>query len=308
MKKLNLLFAFLIIAIGASAQNKLDQDREAIKSLAGFYKVTFNYAETFSPEDDYKFHERHRSSAKEIAILVEDSPKKIVIQHLLVMRGDSMIIKHWREDWTYEDQTILAYDKDNAWKKVTLSANDVKGKWTQKVFQVDDSPRYQAIGTWVHVDGRHQWQSNTDSPLPRRESTERNDYNVLNRGNNLYLTANGWMFEQDNKKVIRADGKDKLIAMEKGLEEFVKTDPKSFGYAQTWWKQQEGFWKDARASWDAAFAENNYIKLHLKIDNKLLYEQFFALGDQSVKEKWSSEKNKEAIKKVIDAYLVKKAS
>lgn len=305
MKKLNLLFALFIIALGASAQNKLDQDREAIKSLAGFYKVTFNYAETFSPEDDYKFHERHRSSAKEIAILVEDSPKKIVIQHLLVMRGDSMIIKHWREDWTYEDQTILAYDKDNAWKKLTLAANDVKGKWTQKVFQVDDSPRYQAIGTWVHVDGRHQWQSNTDSPLPRRESTERNDYNVLNRGNNLYLTANGWMFEQDNKKVVRADGKDKLIAMEKGLEEFVKTDPKSFAYAQTWWKQQEGFWKDARASWDAAFAENNYIKLNLKIDNKLLYEQFFALGDQSAKEKWSSEKNKEAIKKVIDAYLVK---
>ena len=308
MKKLHLLVALIFPVLSVSAQNKLDQDREAIKSLAGFYKVTFNYAETFSPNDDYKFHERHRSSAKEIAILVEDSPKKIVIQHLLVMRGDSMIIKHWREDWTYEDQTILAYDQDNAWKKVTLSANDVKGKWTQKVFQVDDSPRYQAIGSWVHVDGRHQWQSNTDSPLPRRESTERNDYNVLNRGNNLYLTANGWMFEQDNKKVVRADGKDKVIAMEKGLEEFVKTDPKSFGYAQTWWKQQEAFWKDARAAWEVAFAENTYLKLNLKVDNKLLYEQFFALGDQSSKEKWSSEKNKEAIKKVIDTYLVKKAS
>ncbi|WP_316786060.1 DUF6607 family protein [Pedobacter frigiditerrae] len=305
MKKLHLLFALLFPLLSVNAQNKIDQDREAIKSLAGFYKVTFNYAETFSPEDDYKFHERHRSSAKEIAILVEDSPKKIVIQHLLVMRGDSMIIKHWREDWTYEDQTILAYDKDNAWKKVTLSANDVKGKWTQKVFQVDDSPRYQAIGTWVHVDGKHQWQSNTDSPLPRRESTERNDYNVLNRGNNLYLTANGWMFEQDNKKIVRADGKDKLIAMEKGMEEFIKTDTKSFGYAQTWWKQQEGFWKDARASWDAVFAETNYLKLNLKVDNKLLYEQFFALGDLSAKEKWSSEKNKENIKKVIEAYLVK---
>jgi hypothetical protein len=305
MKKINILFILIFAVLNVMAQNKIDQDREAIKSLAGFYKVTFNYAETFSPDDDYKYHDRHRSSAKEIAILVENSPKKIVIQHLLVMRGDSMIIKHWREDWTYEDQTILAYDKDNAWKKVTLSANDVKGKWTQKVFQVDDSPRYQAIGTWVHVDGKHQWQSNSDSPLPRRESTERNDYNVLNRGNNLYLTANGWMFEQDNKKIVRADGKDKLIAMEKGMEEFIKTDVKSFGYAQTWWKQQEGFWKDARASWDAVFAETNYLKLNLKVDNKLLYEQFFALGDQSAKEKWSSEKNKKNIKKVIEAYLVK---
>ena len=305
MKKIQLLAILLLSGSFAFAQNKFEQDRNAIKALAGFYKVTFNYAETFSPVREYEYHGRHRSSAKEIAILVEDSPKKIVIQHLLVMRGDSMIIKHWREDWTYEDQTILAYDKDNAWRKVTLAANDVKGKWTQKVFQVDDSPRYQAIGTWVHVDGRHQWQSNTDSPLPRRESSERNDYNVLNRGNNLYLTAKGWMFEQDNKKMVRANGKDSLIAMEKGLEEFVKTDPKSFGYAQTWWKEQEGFWKDARASWDEVFAENNYLKLNLKVDNKLLYEQFFALGDQSAKEKWSSEKNKEAIKKVINTYLVK---
>jgi hypothetical protein len=305
MKKTNLLFALLLLVVSANAQTKIDQDREAIKALAGFYKVTFNYAETFSPDDDYKFHERHRSSAKEIAIILEDSPKKIVIQHLLVMRGDSMIIKHWREDWTYEDTQILAYDKDNAWKKVTLSANDVKGKWTQKVFQVDDSPRYQAIGTWVHVDGRHQWQSNTDSPLPRRENTERNDYNVLNRGNNLYLTANGWMFEQDNKKIIRSETGDKLLAMEKGMEEFVKTDPKSFGYAQTWWKQQQAFWKDARETWDVVFAENNYLKLVPKVDDKLLYEQFFALGDQSAKENWSSAKNKENIKKVIDSYLAK---
>lgn len=305
MKKLTFILALACLGTSSMAQNKLDQDREAIKSLAGFYKVTFNYAETFSPDDDYKFHERHRSSAKEIAIILEDSPKKIVIQHLLVMRGDSMIIKHWREDWTYEDPLLFTYDKDNAWKKVNLTANEVKGKWTQKVYQVDDSPRYQAIGTWVHVDGRHQWQSNTDSPLPRRESSERNDYNVLNRGNNLYLTSTGWMFEQDNKKIVRSASGDKLLALEKGMEEFVKTDPKSFGYAQDWWKKNQTFWKDARETWDAVFAEANYLKIQTKIDDKLLYEQFFALSDQSVKENWTSAQNKAGIKKIIDAYLVK---
>lgn len=305
MKKLSLLLICSLLMMSSNAQTKMEQDRAAIKALAGFYKVSFNYAETFSPDDDYKFHERHRSSAKEIAIILEDSPNKIVIQHLLVMRGDSMIIKHWREDWTYEDPQLFAYDKDNTWRKVTLSANDTKGKWTQKVYQVDDSPRYQAIGTWVHVDGRHQWQSNTDSPLPRRESSERDDYNVLNRGNNLYLTTNGWMFEQDNKKIIRSATGDKILALEKGMEEFVKTDPKSFGYAQTWWKEQESFWKDARETWAAVFAENTVLKLALKVDNKLLYEQFFALGDQSAKEKWTAAQNKAAIRKVIDAYLVK---
>ena len=216
MKKINLLIALALLGFIANAQPKLDEDRNAIKSLAGFYKVTFAYAETFSPIRDYKFHDRENSHAKEWAVIVEDSPKKIVIQHLLVA-GDSMIIKHWREDWTYEDPKILVYTKENSWKNTTLKAADVKGKWTQKVYQVDDSPRYQAIGTWVHVDGRHQWQSNADSPMPRRES-KRDDYNVLNRGNNVYLTPQGWMFEQDNKKVSRTESGDKVIAMEKGLE------------------------------------------------------------------------------------------
>ncbi|MEJ5994003.1 DUF6607 family protein [Pedobacter sp. Du54] len=305
MKKIIFFFALALSALVINAQTKFDQDREAIKSLAGTYMVTFNYAETFSPDDDYEFHERHRSSAKELALILEDSPKKIVIQHLLVMRGDSTIIKHWREDWTFEDTQILFFDKNNTWKKVTVSPNDVKGKWTQKVYQVDDSPRYQAMGTWVHVDGKHQWQSNADSPLPRREYSERSDYNVLNRGNSLYLTKTGWMFEQDNKKIIRSESGDKLLAMEKGMEEFVKTDPQPFGYAYTWWKEQEKFWKDARETWDTIFTENTVIRLMPKVDNKLLYEQFFALGNQSVKEKWDSTKNKESVKKVILTFLAK---
>ena len=53
-----------------------------------------------------------------------------------------------------------------------------KGTWTQKVFQVDDSPRYEGYATWVHVDGRHYWDSQTDGPLPRREYSKRSDYNV----------------------------------------------------------------------------------------------------------------------------------
>ncbi|RZK49056.1 MAG: hypothetical protein EOO99_07925 [Pedobacter sp.] len=303
MKYFLLLLTGLIIN-QSHAQDKLQQDREAIKALAGYYKVTFNYAETFAPSDEYKFHERHRSSAKEWAVILEDSPKKIVIQHLLVMRGDSMIIKHWREDWTYEDPEILVFDKEDTWKKVIQPAADVKGKWTQKVYQVDDSPRYQAIGTWVHVDGKHQWQSRSDSPLPRREYTTRNDYNVLNRGNTLYLTETGWMFEQDNKKINRTAAGDELIAMEKGMEEFIKVDPKSFGYAATWWKEREIFWKDARAIWSNLFNERNQIKLAPKVDNKLLYEGFLDMAEKSVKEKWSSEKNKTVITQYIHKFLI----
>jgi hypothetical protein len=302
MKKLTLTLSLFIIALSAFAQSKLEQDRQAIKSLAGYYKVTFNYSETFAPDTAYKYHPRYHSWGYEWATIVEDSPKKIVIQHLLVV-GDSTVIKHWREDWVYEQPTILAFEKENTWKKVTLTPAEVKGRWVQKVYQVDDSPRYESIGTWVHVDGRHEWQSKTDSPLPRREFTKRSDYNVLARGNRIYLTPNGWMYEQDNNKIIRnADG-DKLLAQEKGYEEFTKVDEAKFDYAKKWWTGQQAYWTDVRAAWDTIFAKNATIKLTGKKDGKLLYEQLFALAERSEKEKWNSAKNKEEANKVINAYL-----
>ncbi|MES2278462.1 MAG: DUF6607 family protein [Bacteroidota bacterium] len=303
MKKINLI-ALLIIAMvsKANAQSKFEQDKAAIKALAGYYKVTFNYAETFAPDAAYQFHPRYNSWGYEWAVISEDSPKKIVIQHLLVT-GDSSVIKHWREDWVYEEPNMLAFDQNNTWKMTQLKSEEVKGRWVQKVFQVDDSPRYESIGTWVHVDGRHQWQSETDSPLPRREFTKRSDYNVLRRGNRVYLTDKGWMYEQDNKKMIRSATGDKLLAQEKGYEEFTKADPKEFAYAQGWWKQQQSYWTDVRLVWDDIYAKHPVIKLENKKDGKLLFERLFDLGDQSVKEKWSSAKNKEEVNKVINTYL-----
>ncbi|MFA6088145.1 DUF6607 family protein [Mucilaginibacter sp.] len=303
MKKITLFLSLCIITMSAFAQSKLEQDRQAIKALAGYYKVTFNYAETFAPDTAYKFHPRYKSWGYEWAIVVEDSPKKIVIQHLLVV-GDTTVIKHWREDWVYEQPTVLAFDKENTWKKVTLKPEDVKGRWVQKVLQVDDSPRYESIGTWVHVDGRHQWQSETDSPLPRREFTKRSDYNVLRRGNRVYLTPQGWMYEQDNKKIVRTPEGDKLLAQEKGYEEFTKVDEAKFAYAKKWWAGQQAYWTDVRTAWDNVIAKNATIKLSGKKDGKLLYERLFELADLSAKEKWSAAKNKEEATKIINGYLV----
>jgi hypothetical protein len=302
MKKFILFLSLCSIVLSVSAQSKFEQDRQAIKSLAGYYKVTFNYAETFSPDTAYKYHPRYQSWGYEWATIVEDSPKKISIQHLLAV-DDSTVIKHWREDWVYEQPTILAFEKDNTWRKVNLKPEETKGRWVQKVYQVDDSPRYESMGTWVHVDGRHEWQSRTDSPLPRREYTKRNDYNVLNRGNRVYLTAKGWMFEQDNNKIARGADGDKLIAQEKGYEEFTKVDEAKFAYAKKWWTGQQAYWTDVRAAWENVFAKNVTIKLSGKKDGKLLYQRLFELADISAKEKWSAAKNKEEAVKVINAYL-----
>jgi len=303
MKKIFFLVALLItVQANVKAQSKLDQDRVAIRTLGGFYKVTFDYAETFSPDTAYHNHPQYHSWGYEWAAVEEDSPKKIVIQHLLVV-GDSAVIKHWREDWVYEEPTLLNFDQNSTWKKGTLKPAEVKGRWVQKVFQVDDSPRYESIGTWIHADGKHFWQSECDSPLPRREFTKRSDYNVLRRGNRIYLTPNGWMFEQDNQKVIRSAGGDKLLAREKGYEEFTKTDEAKFAFAKGWWQKQQPYWTVVRQVWDEVYAQNPVIKLKGKIDGKLLYERLFDLADQSAKEKWDAQKNKAEARKLINNYL-----
>ncbi|RYH20742.1 hypothetical protein EON65_22580 [archaeon] len=153
------------------------------------------------------------------------------------------------------------------------------------------------------VDGKHQWQNETDSPLPRREQTVRSDYNVLKRANRIYLTNNGWMFEQDNKKVSRTDAGDKLIAQEKGLEEFVKIDASVFNVAQKWWAGQEVFWKNVRGIWDGVFTQNDTIKFKAKVENKALYEHLFAMAERSVKENWDAAKSKKEAETVIHSYL-----
>ncbi len=301
------IFTFLVAFFFTAtvfAQSNLEKDKQAIKAMAGYYEVTFNYSETFAPDNNYKYFPRYESHGSEWVVVVEETPTKIVMQHILVL-GKDMAMKHWREDWVYEDQTMLKYDKDNAWVATNISKDQAKGTWVQKVYQVDDSPRYEGRGTWTHVDGKSRWESETDSPLPRREHSKRSDYNVLKRLNRLYSTETGWMFEQDNQKIIREGGKDVLLAREKGLEEFIKIDEKVFDVAKVWWAGQAPYWKTVRGIWDEVYKQNPVLKLHVTVDNKALYDHLFKMADTSVKEKWSDAKNKEEASKVIYSYIDK---
>ena len=194
-----MLLAF--VTTMATSQEKKELDRQAILDMCGCYEVSFKYTETFAPEIDYEKHLDYTSKALELALPIVDEDNKISLQHLLVL-NDTTVIKHWRQDWLYENQAVFHYDKDNNWVFTQLPANAVKGQWTQKVYQVDDSPRYSGSSTWVHFDGRHYWENRSDSPLPRREYTKRSDYNVMSRGNRQEITANGWVHEQDNTKLI----------------------------------------------------------------------------------------------------------
>ena len=280
MRKVILSVLVAVLSFNMNAQSKKTKDRNAIKQMTGCFEVTFNFAETFNYSDDpnYQPSKNKVSKGLEWGQLVADENDKISIQHLLIVGkpSDPHIVKHWRQDWLYQNTDFYMFNGDNTWKFVEKPKSEVKKQWTQKVFQVDDSPRYEGSGTWVHVDGKSYWENTTDAPLPRREYTKRSDYNVTVRGNRQEITNYGWVHDQDNSKVIRKEGsKDVVIAKEKGYNTYVKVADSKCKAAQDWWKKNQSKWQLVRNTWSNVYGRNKDLVLHSKVKNKNLFKYLF---------------------------------
>lgn len=284
-----------------STELKKQEDRKAILELAGKFHVTFDFAETFSPIKEYIKEDNYTNASIEYIDIIKEEENFISLQHILVI-NDRFVVKHWRQDWMYENQELLIFDKEGVWKKKTISEKEAKGTWTQKVYQVDDSPRYQGFGTWVFVDGKRSWESSADAPLPRRQEN-RTDYNVLIRNSRIELTNYGWLMDQDNQKVFRnEEGEDQLIVWEKGFE-IQKRGEYNIQPAIDYWENHKEFWADARSIWDEIIENTEELKLNEIVDGKHLYDHFFKLADQFSGEKYDQQIVKDALNTIIQSFM-----
>ncbi|MEO6313326.1 MAG: DUF6607 family protein [Chitinophagaceae bacterium] len=299
MKQVFSLMLFSFTAAISFAQPKNEQ--QAIKNLCGCFEVGFKYAETFATDTGYIFHPRYEAAGLEWVVAEESSPAKFVLQHLLVI-DDSMVIKHWREDWEFEKSDWLVFNHDATWKQVIGNKEKTKGQWTQTVWEVDDAPRYQGSSNWVASNGKYYWENTADAPLPRREYTKRKDYNVMQRTNRIAVTDTGWVHEQDNKKIIRADGSaDTYVAEEKGYNIYKKTADNKCKQAAVYWEKHKQFWIDVRQAWQETLKDKSYVHLLPKADGLLLYQQFDTLEKQSV----TGPQLKEKVKLMLAKYIEK---
>ncbi|MBP9793631.1 MAG: hypothetical protein KBC56_06495 [Flavobacterium sp.] len=299
MKKIPLFILTTLYITNSYSQNKKADDQKAIKSMCGCYEVQFNFAETFSYSKDslYKKSPIKHDTALEWIELLEDQPNKIVLQHLLITgKTEESIVKHWRQDWLFENTDFFFFNKETTWNFKRLKDKDVKGQWTQKVYQVDDSPRYEGTATWTHQDGRHYWENTTDAPLPRREHTIRNDYNVLQRTNVHEITNYGWIHDQDNSKLVRKDNeKDVVLAQEKGHDIYTKVPDAKCKLAQDWWAKNNSVWKKVRNKWEIVFSKNKDLSLHKTVEKQPLFMALFSLKPEATREE---------VNKIIDSYII----
>ena len=279
MRKLNInnliIILLLVSPIITNAQKK--QDIEAIKEMCGCFEIDFKFSETFqySNDSNYSKSKNYNAKALEYAKLIKDEKGHISIQHLLVM-GD-YIIKHWRQDWIFQNKDLLKYDGNNTWKYISKTKKDVKGQWTQKVFQVDDSPRYEGSATWVHADGKSYWENSSYAPLPRREYTKRNDYNIMIRGNRHEITKDGWVHDQDNFKVVKDSESDSelIIASEKGINYYTRVDESNCKEAIKWWDENNEKWLLVLEKWNSIYSKKDDISLRQSVENKPLFSFLF---------------------------------
>lgn len=280
---------------------KLQKDREAILAMAGTFEVNFHFQETVSFDKDYEIKEAYDANALEIVIIDEETENRIVLQHILKTKHG--IIKHWRQDWAYENRILWEYSGPLAWTKKELTQEEAKGTWTQRVFQVDDSPRYESFGEWTHDAGVSQWVSaQTNRPLPRREYTKRDDYDILLAVNRQVITSGGWVHEQDNDKLITRDGNHRILAREIGINTYKRVEQAPFSEVRQWWREHRDFWIQVRETWDEIFASQAQLNLKNSVDDKPMFRHF-----SSLQRTWAdpgSEKDKD-MKKTFRQLLTK---
>lgn len=270
-----------------------ERDRRAILAMAGEYKTTFDFIEVAGFTPNYKPQAPYQTWATEKVVVLENKCNFISLQHILVSRtigadgkvSAPEITKHWRQDWQYQPTSVLTYRGNNVWQKREVSDEQSEGAWSQSVYQVDDSPRYADVAKWQHFGNYSSWSSqDVWQPLPRREYTQRHDYQVLVGSNRQIILLTGWVHEQQNNKVMldangQASADAPVIAREIGFNLYERIKGFDFKQADLYLKNIAPFWHAVRTQWTALSQQDAPIKLRAAPDQGFLYVPLFEYAD-----------------------------
>ncbi|MEO0419119.1 MAG: DUF6607 family protein [Pseudomonadota bacterium] len=256
-----------IVRDEAAAKGAFEADRETILSMAGDFIVTFDMQESTAWMEGYTPIDRKISGGHESVRVIEDTGTKIVLQHLLVVgtKDEPYVVKHWRQDWEYEPEQILTFSGGDTWELTDVPEAMRTGRWSQTVYQVDDSPRYAGWGEWEMSNGIKRWRSNwTMRPLARRDDIRDPIYDRYKGINRHQITPKGWIHWQDNTKMMPAeDGSGELVPVvqEYVLNTYERFDDYNVEAAENYWAKTKDYWAAIRAKWDEVKRANGGIKI-----------------------------------------------
>ena len=276
-----------------AGQSDFERDRHAILAMAGPYRVSFDFLEVARFDPALKPDAPYQSWGTEYVFVSEDRGNFIALQHVLVMRvvqkdgseSEPFVTRHWRQEWRYEADAALVFEGLNAWTLRKIPEGLRRGAWVQSVYQVDDSPRYAAQGRWQHSDSFSTWiGEETRRPLPRREWSVRNDYQVLVGTNRHTITPTGWMQEENNLKLaLEESGKPReavpYLAREYGVARYERIKDYDFSPGKAYFEKTEPFWAEVRAAWTEIGLHGGFV-LKNPVDQRQLFVPFFEYAER----------------------------
>lgn len=258
-------FALSVAFPAAAAGPPPERDRKSILGMAGDYRVRFDMRETVPFQADYKPLEPKRSGGHEVVRVVEDRGDFISLQHLLVVEGEGgkpAVVKHWRQDWTWEPEEVVVYDSSGRWRVEPVAPAEREGAWSQTVWQTDDSPRYGGVGRWSYDHGVARWQSGeTLRPLARRDAIRHPAYTWYVGRNRHALTPTGWVHEQDNAKVGLREGQPVTYVHEVVVNTYDRFDGFEVSVADDYWAKTKDYWAQVRAAWDQQIHDDGVVRV-----------------------------------------------
>jgi hypothetical protein len=241
MNQMILFLSLLVIPFSLT-----NASTELIKQMAGCYKVAFNFAEYFPQKEDIQVLPEYHETALEWIEVTEEAPGEVYLQHVLQV-GPRAAIKHWGQWWRQGVEAVWTYQGKNKWVKKSVEENQY---WSQFVFQVDDTPRYECRAPWISWEDKNYWECESPAPLPRREFKNRPDYDILLRQNRHQVSSLGHIHSHDARKLrlIESGGVENLI-FEKGMNTYTRISDESCSVAQKTWEEMKTFWSIVRSEW-----------------------------------------------------------
>ena len=170
--------------------------------------------------------------------------------------------------------------------------------WVQKVYQVDDSPRYECSAPWIRYSERI---IGNAMPMPPclEENLRRGDYDILKRTNRHEMKP-GHIHEKDNIKVLKRGGMTNLV-MEKGLNTYERVANSNAKAPETGGKSTRvtGL---TRKVWDEVF-ERKETLLSRKVDGKSFGRNFSTLMRFTEAQERRALRVRSEIRETIQEYL-----
>ncbi len=300
-----------------------ERDRAAILAMAGDYRTSFDFLETlvFAPSMEAIPRQPsvpYRSWGTERIYVVEDSADFISLQHIMVMffvdekgrENGPMVMKHWRQDWRYQPVTLTEFHGQRRWSTRSTQEEERRAAWSQTVFHVDDTPRYASLGTWNHNSAFSAWTGNSAwRPLPRREESARDDYQVLTGVNRHTVQAGGWVHEQDNMKMVldsrgQPDSTLPFRAREYGVNRYDRIRDFDFSAGDAYWKGTGKFWKSVREQWAQRLQAHTTIEISETCGGEPAFAGFFNTADSLAKASGAAKNLREsAASRLVDCVV-----